>query len=319
MVGGCVVLDWDYRTKRMQTSTCRARALSGAALIFAALGWANTSNCPTGFTTSNTGASGVSVPFSSGSTLSSVETGTINGLSTGFTSGITAGGCFATDQSFSNLLISAAGQTATNSYVSTGTSSAGDYITFASIAGDTTSASDDSSNRFTTLSVVNGGLGVGGSIDFVDYSDFGTTATPAGIPGLSALTITISGITINNPNGSITVTAVGCSGVTGAGSAATFGSCAAGPGGTSLTPTTVTWTITQANVSGGVATLTLFNLPAGLTSLATDFTVTLNHDGTSFATFTEDFGTPEPSTFLLLGGGLAGLGFLRARRNRART
>lgn len=298
--------------------SCRGRALSGATLIFAAIGWANTSNCPTGFTTSNSAASGVSVPFAtSSSTLAPVETGTINGQSTGFTSGITGGGCFATDQSFSNLLISATGQNATNSYASTGTSSAGDFITFSSIAGDTTSASDDNTNRFSGVPVVQGGVGNNGVINFVDYSDFGTTATPTGISNLSALTITIGGISI--ASGSIVVTAVACSGVSGTGSAATFTSCAAGPGGSTVTPTTATWTIKAANITGGVATLTLYNLPAGLTSLATDFTVTLNGVDTSFATFTEDFGAPEPSTFLLLGGGLAGLGFLRARRKRARA
>ena len=286
--------------------------------MLAASGWANTSNCPTGFTSFNSGAIGVNIPQSSTSTLSPVELSTINSNSTGFSSGVTAGGCFGVEQSFSNLAVNGSNQSGTTDYASVGNGTAGQSITFSSMAGDSTSSSADNSNNFTTSNST--GVGNHGTLNFVDYSDFGTTATPSSIPGLVEVTVTIAGVSLASGAGnSIVVSEVGCSGVSGTGHTGTFTGCTTGanqPGGSAI-PGNFSNTFTSSNVSLGQITFSVFTLPSNLTSIATDFSVTLNGGSTAFATFTEAFDAPEPSSFVLLGSALAGLGFLRFRKRHA--
>src|SRR5579885_1055186 len=75
--------------------------------------WANTSNCPT----TNSANGGVQIPNSNiNNDTTPVRLVTINALSTGFTGGVTAGGCFMTDQSFSNLAINGSGLNSGNTY-----------------------------------------------------------------------------------------------------------------------------------------------------------------------------------------------------------
>jgi hypothetical protein len=272
---------------------------------------AGTTSCPTGSTTLNSGASGVSVPFSSTPSLSPVELSTINSGTTGFTSGITAGGC--------NLVVQGTGVTGTNSYATVSTSDVAQAITFATMAGDSSSVSADHTNSFTV-----GNVGNGGSIDFVDYSNFGTTTTPSSV-GVGQIDVTLSGVNIGAVTGNtIVVSEVVCSNVSGTGSVGAFTSCTSGsnqPGGTNVVTTTLTFT--SADVVGGNITFAVA-VPS-VSSIAADFTVSLNWAGgglTSFDTFEESFDsstTPEPSTLFLLGPALAGIGFLRVRARRRRT
>lgn len=279
--------------------------------------FAGTTSCPTGpLTTLNSGASGVGVPFTSASTLSPLELSTINSGTTGFTSGVTAGGCFEVDQSFSNLVVQATGVTGANSYASVSSGDAAQAITFATMAGDSSSVSADHTNSFTV-----GTVGNGGAIDFVDYSNFGTTATPASV-GVGQIDVTLSGVNIGAVAGnSIVISEVLCSNVSGTGSVAAFTSCTSGPGGTNIATSTMTFT--SVDVVGGNITFAVA-VPS-LTSIAADFTVSLNWGGgglTSFDTLEESFDssiTPEPSTFFLLAPALAGIGFLRIRARRRRA
>ncbi len=279
---------------------------------------ANTSNCPLGSTMGNSGAPGVAVPSSASGSDTSITLAGINATSTGFTSGVTAGGCFNIDQSFSNLAISNGGGTTGYASVSSGT--AAQAITFSSQASVAGNINFDTTDNFSTAG--SGNIASGSAVQFVDYSDFGTGSAPSSVPGLAKIDVTISGInfTGTGAGNSIVVTEVGCFNLaTGAGSAATFTTCATGTtlGGTSSV------TITSANVTSGSFSFAVFTLPSNLRSIDTDFSDQLNENGgvTSFETFGESFDTtsPEPSTFVLISTALGGLGLLRVwvRRRKA--
>jgi hypothetical protein len=276
-----------------------------AAVVFALatvpMAFGTSANCPTG----------------TGTTMTAINA-LANGLTTGGTT-VSTTGCGATDQTFGNFFESGFTATGGSTTFTTGTDG---FVT---------------SNAVANLFTVGGGVSdAAGTFDnnrtdtgnFAFLTQFGTASgvKPVANNGVDTVELTLTGVSIPDdaevagnaqPEASIKVTILACVGTTTA-PAATFTTC---PNGTAETITdTITNTSTTAALTG---TLNFFlGIPAGSSVVSVDDTIVLNSNfngAASFTGFDQDFESPEPSTFILLGSALVliGLLHLRARRKSA--
>jgi hypothetical protein len=283
----------------------KAKRLLALALMSVPLAFGTSSNCPAGPT---------------GSTLTS-----INGQTNGLTAGggtVSTSGCGATDETFGNFA-------PVSGFATTGGSTAfslasDGFVTANTVANNlsiTTGVSDAAAGFGTTSSDAG---------DLVYLTQFGTSAgTKPSVNGTNVIEVTLTGVTLDRVIGtddaSVTVKIGVCVGATSAPTAAftgTNGTACATLGGTyESASTTITNTSTITNITAATENFFLA-LPSTTSVLAVDNTITLvsnSRGAASFTGFQEDFETPEPSTFIMLGSALAGLGLLRLRNRRKKS
>lgn len=247
-----------------------------------------------------------------------------NGFST-----LSTGGCLATDETFGNFGISGfTGGTTVPSLTNT--------------SGYTTpDASSDAQNLVTnmaaSLPLVQTGTG-SSSGDLTLLTQFGSPGgPPANNTSVNAVDVVVSGINLSRAQASnyasIQVTVDVCedtstlNGVSGTGSIGAFSSspCSGGSNKPNGTLVTMTGTITNSsslNQTGDTITVVVpLSESVNIAAIDVNVELTSNDQGAaSFSGLALDFAdpvTPEPSTFVLMGSALAGLGFYVTRRNKA--
>jgi hypothetical protein len=272
-------------------------SMGAVMMICASTGFGATNSCPTLQTSGNTG-----YPV----------TGPNNEVysSTGLT---TFTGCQVVNAVFSNWFTENTFGTYIGSAVSAGQSNdplvteptfrlateRGDFS-----GGITYQDNNDGNNDWSTASADGN---IGGDVDFVVT----TTGT-----GLKEISYVFTGVTHGGGGGTVGITPIFCMGGTVIATSApmTAADCTSAGG--------VAYSPGLTNIVGnGTQTLNFF-LPQISTRVAIGFEVDLTAGTTSagFSYLDMSFGetTPEPSTFLLLGSALAGLGFMGWRRSQAR-
>jgi hypothetical protein len=269
-----------------------------------------------------------SCPTTSGT---EVELGSINTLSpgNGFTGGLSTGGCAATDESFGNFGVS--GFTGVTTLPTT--TNADGYTT----PDPTSDASDVITNLKASLpsSGWSNSLSSSGNLTFL--AQFGTPGgAPATDNSVNEVAVTISGITLDKAqaanDASIQVTVYICedpgslNGVSNTGSVSAFSGCNGSTGSQKPTGTLVSNSATLTNTTGsnqtGDTLTVLVPIAVAMDIAAIDVNIGLtsnNVGAASFSGVSVDFAdpSPEPSTFVLMGSALAGLGIFAARRKKA--
>jgi hypothetical protein len=248
----------------------------------------------------------------------------------------TAAGCYETDQTFSNFAV-ANGSAGTGSTAqTTSTVDIAGSTTFAAVNNPWTVTSTFSGATAADWEEVNGTVGANtqGTLTYLTnttQAEFAVTGYPTPTAGakivISGLSLTAAATDGTNAADAITVTEIFCIGASacttgtsgneitltasysGSGDTTASYSCATlggaqatcGTAGPSATPITVTFALPQTTLNFSDT----YDLVAhgATTDTLTDFLNTFN---------TEE--TPEPSTFVLLGTALTGLGFLRLRK-----
>jgi hypothetical protein len=287
-----------HRTfRRGHASNGRRSAI--AAVVFALatvpMAFGTNSNCPTSGTPA---------------TLATVNTDA-NGMSSGGAT-VSTTGCGATDETFGNFFVSG----------------------FSATGGDTTftTATDSfaTANAVANLYTVSGGVSLAAAGfdttatetgNFALLTQFGTLTgvKPVTNDSVDRIELTLTGVDLpgqqfGGNTSSIEVTILACVGTTTA-PAATFTACTTG--------TAETITLTASNATGtaitGATENFILTLPTATSVISVDDTIKLtsnNNGAASFTGFDEDFESPEPSTFVLLGTALAAVGLLRFRARR---
>ncbi len=275
----------------------KAKRLLALTLMSVPLAFGTSANCPAGPT---------------GSTLATINAAA-NGLTTGGGT-VSTTGCGATDETFGNFSVSGFATTGGSTAFSTASDG---FVTANTVANDfsiTTGVSD-------RIATVGTRTDTG---DLVYLTQFGTSAgTKPSVNGTDVIEVTLTGVALDRVSGgndaSVTVTIGVCVGASSAPVAA-FTTCTALGGTYESSSTTITNT-TATNITGGTLNFYLA-LPSTTSVLAVDNTISLvsNTNGAaSFTGFQEDFETPEPSTFIMLGSALAGLGLFRLRNRRRKS
>jgi len=223
-------------------------------------------------------------------------------------------GCTAVDLTFSNFTgtFSGAGDNGIESLAGTymAETPAGiaspDTLLFATVRGAATGPDgdpNDGNNNWVTTH------GTGTITDDLSYSVSDSAAA------VSSIVLTAFGASIDSSaSGSITVDV--CKGITSSATITTSGACTTA-GGTAF----VTMQLPLATLASQNLTVSL-GTPSNAFDITTEIALVTNGGNGKFGsldTFTESFdeGVPEPSTFVLLGTALAGIGVLRARRKKA--
>lgn len=265
--------------------------------------FATSSNCPT----------------ATGTTLTTIN-GDTNGMTTGGGT-ISTSGCGATDQTFGNFTVTATGFS-TNPAVGT----TDGYVSTLSPPPETF---DFTTTAATTIDAVTSGETATATEDVAFLTQLGTGANPSKVTADEELGFTVDNISLAGSHTfsgttydtSITITIYVCEGATSA-PTGSFTTCTGvgNPGGT-----LVTSTVTVTNTGTGTDTISSLPIYVALTSgTYSDYAVndvisiTNNRTGSSsFQDYSDEFTTPEPSSFLLLGTALGILGFFVLRRKTA--
>jgi hypothetical protein len=262
--------------------------------------------------------SGTACPSATGTTVGTINT-EANGMGGGST--ISTGGCNAGDQTFGNIGVTL------GPGVTGGTL---DAVSTANVA------PTGQTFTFTGAWTVAAGLGATGSGGDTYLTQFGSGPAPTTDGSIEDILVTLSGINLPADilnKASIQATIGVCeapqstggagngNGLAGfASTACTNPSSSAGTfGGTAYISSTATLSNNSLFTPITNGTLTFFiSIPTSVSIFAIDTTFVLTSNATgaaSFSQFTEDFESPEPSAFILLGTALAGLALLRCYRS----
>lgn len=247
-----------------------------------------------------------SCPTSIGDNTLSAINAESNGMSGGST--ISTGGCIATDETFGNF------------------GSSGDAIT-ATTSIDAVMVPTNVAQEFeglTSLGVTGDGTDTG-NLTFV--TQFGTTQ-PAVNPGVTQVVFELENVTIaaetTSGTSSIGLTLGVCENPTNDGGVGNNGSLASFTACTSLGGTYESVSETFSNpTSSAEVSINLFvalTVPDTIKLLTVDDTITITSEsesGSSYNGIYDYFEASEPSTFLLFGTALAGVGLLRFLRRKA--
>jgi hypothetical protein len=267
-------------------------------LIFSASAWATNNNCPSSFTsvaTNSLGSGGIG--------------GQTNGITASVSPFASANGCGDINQTFGNFAESGfTGLGGTYAAVSDSSSGVAKQITFQTAITGTV----DTTNDFTS-----GVSSTSGNIAYL--TQFGTGTSPAlASPSVDALVVQLTGVNLpasdsNMTYSSIAVVVTACQNVTAA-LTSNFTSCSSG----NLAQLSTTFSNTTSTaIANGIETAVL-SLGNNFSNIDINTQVTLNgnlNGPASFSDLTEDFEASEPSTFILLGSVLAGIGILRFRKS----
>jgi hypothetical protein len=254
----------------------------------------------------------------------------------------TAVGCYEVDQTFSNFLVTNGSAGTGSTTQTTSTDDITGSSTFSAVTTPWTVTSTFSGATAADWEVVNGsgGTNTEGTITYVTNTTQAEFTVPTGYPtvtsgdhiAISSLSLTASASTGTNAADTITVTETFCIGTA---------ACTTGATGDEITLTATYSGSGDTTATYGCTALTDSGATCGSASSATPITVTFASQVTTlnfsddynlvahgtttdtlndfFNTFNTDEEAPEPSTFYLLGAGLAGFGMLRLRAARRRN
>ena len=291
-------------------------------LAFASLStFAAVNNCPTANTSLSrtfTGGNPYTVSTPGTGAGSSPISNSLTGVNAELAAGGGTPGCTAIDLAFSNFAVTSSGTNDVGVLPSAGgtymfvspsgtTQTNPDILTFATIQG-TGAAADGAVNDGTTNYKTQTGQ------TFTSTMSYGVAdSAPSGIEGVL---VTVFGIMVQTGgSGSMVVDtcAKGTGSINPTGNITTQAQCNTAVGGTGVFQTTTITLSTAASLAGEI-------LPTGhpsyinITQVITVTGGSAANNETGFLTFSDEFfETPEPSTFLLLGAGLALAGLTRFR------
>lgn len=233
----------------------------------------------------------------------------LNGMTAAASPFASSNGCGDVNQTFGNFFVngftSLAGTYADTSNSITGVAKA---ITFQTAIPGTS----DTTNDFTS-----GAGSVSG--DIVYLTQFGTGASPSlASPSIEYLVVELTGVNLpsldsSQDPASIALSITACENVTAA-MMSNFTTCSSG---TLVQLGVVTFSNNSGiNITNGIETAILaLGTSFSNINVNTQITLTANNNGAaSFMGLTESFDSPEPSTFILIGTALAGIGILRFRK-----
>jgi hypothetical protein len=285
----------------------RAIRMIGAFMVVTSVALASLNSCVTSTanqTLSNTGTQDqngyvVAVPNATGDPLSTVNNANGTGL-----------GCTTTDLTFSNFVV--AGAAGLNPAATTATT----YLA----ATSATNLEFATINQNTTADTTNNFISSSGGDAYTDNILNSVSVSGAKVYGID---ISVSGYEVTN-TGALTFTLYVCNGGTATGTAFTTCTGTGNPGGTLIS---ATYSIPVNTLNSGTVVLPFdISIPAGTTAFYMDTAIGIDGSGTVSSngntnTFLGDYNetfelSPEPSTFILLGSALAGLGALRLRKSR---
>jgi hypothetical protein len=253
-----------------------------------------------------------------------------------------ANGCYEIDQTFSNFGVTSGSAGVGSTVQSTSTDDIAGTNTFSAVTTPWTVTSTFSGATAADWTITGaGGVNTEGTITYITNTSQAEFTVPTGYPtvtagdhiAISSLSLTASASTGTSATDTITITETFCIGT---------GACTTGATGNEITLTATYSGSGDTTATYGCTALTDAGATCGSASSATPITVTFASQVTTlnfsdnynlvahgtttdtlndfFNTFnTDEIGAPEPSTFLLLGAGLAGFGMLRVRAARRRN
>jgi hypothetical protein len=253
----------------------------------------------------------------------------------------TAVGCYEVDQTFSNFLVTNGSAGTGSTTQTTSTDDITGSSTFSAVTTPWTVTSTFSGATAADWTITGStGVNTEGTITYITNTSQAEFTVPTGYPtvtagdhiAISSLSLTASASTGTNTADTITITETFCIG---------SATCTTGATGNEITLTASYSGSGDTTATYGCTALTDAGATCGSATSATPITVTFasqvttlnfsdNYDSVVhvattdtlndfFNTFNTDEVAPEPSTFLLLGAGLAGFGMLRLRAARRRN
>lgn len=233
---------------------------------------------------------------------------------------VSTGGCGAVDTTFGNFGVSSTvfSPSLTTNGVDAFTTqeSVAAQIDFVRANGSPFSVTGAGNNQINT-----------GTAQITYLTQFGAGTSPS-FTDVQNIDLTFAGVILPAAQGtnfaSISVTLGVCENPTSLGGATNntgltaFSNCS-GLGGTYLSKSfNIANTSATTAITGDITFALALNQPVSVIALNNSINLIANHTGqASFTGFYEGFAAPEPSSFVLLGSALAGLGFLRFRKRKA--